>query len=178
MVDEFLKFSNDDETFDPGGGENDVLLNKGENNDLNVLTTRTFLPFVTYPEVLPASYSTGSEDKVFKPGIFDNVLPRKSSKELAPSKALLTLDVFDPLHPPLMDFHDTKAFSGFTFSTLKISFLKSFLNPESKMLRFSGFWKIQGSILWKNKAMPTISIDDLQSSLHKLGNLLSLSLSN
>ncbi|GJX09900.1 hypothetical protein Tco_0199759 [Tanacetum coccineum] len=47
MVDEFLNFSNDDETFDPGGGENDVLLNNGENNDLNVLTTRTFLPFVT-----------------------------------------------------------------------------------------------------------------------------------
>ncbi|GJZ27864.1 reverse transcriptase domain-containing protein [Tanacetum coccineum] len=27
------------------------------------------------------------------------------SKELAPSKALLTLDVFDPLHPPLMSFN-------------------------------------------------------------------------
>ncbi|GKB05422.1 hypothetical protein Tco_0833617, partial [Tanacetum coccineum] len=82
MVDELLNLSNDDETFDPGGGENDVLLNKGENNDLNVLTTRTFLPFVTYPEVLPTSYSTGSEDKVFKPGIFDNVLTRKSSLTL------------------------------------------------------------------------------------------------
>ncbi|GJT67557.1 reverse transcriptase domain-containing protein [Tanacetum coccineum] len=35
-----------------------------------------------------------------------------------------------------------------------------------------------GSILWKNKAMPTISIDGLQSSLHKVGNLISLSLSN
>ncbi|GJT38771.1 reverse transcriptase domain-containing protein [Tanacetum coccineum] len=44
--------------------------------------------------------------------------------------------------------------------------------------RFSGFWKIHGSNLWKDKAMPTISIDDLQSSLHKVGNLLSLSLSN
>ncbi|GJT54193.1 reverse transcriptase domain-containing protein [Tanacetum coccineum] len=71
MVDEFLNLSNDDETFDPGGGENDVLLNNGENNDLNVFTIRTFLPFVTYPEVLPASYSTGSEDKVFKPGFPD-----------------------------------------------------------------------------------------------------------
>ncbi|GJU14635.1 hypothetical protein Tco_1142601 [Tanacetum coccineum] len=30
----------------------------------------------------------------------------QSSKELAPSKALLTLDVFDPLHPPLMEFHE------------------------------------------------------------------------
>ncbi|GJR33778.1 hypothetical protein Tco_1209462 [Tanacetum coccineum] len=32
---------------------------------------------------------------------------------------------------------------------------------------FSGFWRIHGSKLWKNKAMPTISIDGLQSSLHK-----------
>ncbi|GJV40092.1 hypothetical protein Tco_1418532 [Tanacetum coccineum] len=48
----------------------------------------------------------------------------------------------------------------------------------SPIPRFSGFWKIHGSILWKNKAMPTISIDGLQSSLHKVGNLLSLSLSN
>ncbi|GJU23429.1 reverse transcriptase domain-containing protein [Tanacetum coccineum] len=43
---------------------------------------------------------------------------------------------------------------------------------------FSGFWKIHGSKLWKDKAMPIISIDGLQSSLHKVGNLLSLSLSN
>ncbi|GJX09137.1 hypothetical protein Tco_0198996 [Tanacetum coccineum] len=87
-------------------------------------------------------FSTINEDKIFKPGIFDNVLTRKSS---------LTLDVFDPLHPPLMDFNVTKAFSG-----------------------FSGFWKLHGSKLWKDKAMPTISIDGLQSSLHKVGNLLSL----
>ncbi|GJY77786.1 hypothetical protein Tco_0483587 [Tanacetum coccineum] len=120
----------------PGIGENDVL---DEEEDTFTFTTRTFLPFVTYPEVLPTSYSTGSEDKVFKPGIFDNVLKRKSS---------LTLDVFDPLHPPLMDFNVTKAFSG-----------------------FSGFWKIHGSNLWKDKAMPTISIDDLQSSLHKVGKI-------
>ncbi|GJT32130.1 reverse transcriptase domain-containing protein, partial [Tanacetum coccineum] len=111
-------------------------------------------------EVLPVSYSTGSEDKVFKPGIFDNdAFKDKSSKELAPSKALLTLDVFDPLHPPLMDFHVTKAFSEFTFSLLKI-FSK----------KFSGFWKLHGSILWKDKAIPTISIDGLQSSLHKWEN--------
>ncbi|GKB00238.1 reverse transcriptase domain-containing protein [Tanacetum coccineum] len=44
--------------------------------------------------------------------------------------------------------------------------------------RFSGFWRIHGSKLWKNKAMPIISIDGLQSSLHKVGNLISLSLSN
>ncbi|GJW20261.1 hypothetical protein Tco_0030883, partial [Tanacetum coccineum] len=71
----------------PGIGENVVL---DEEEDTFTFTTRTFLPFVTYLEVLPASYSTGSEHKVFKPGIFDD----KSSKELASSKALLTLDVF------------------------------------------------------------------------------------
>ncbi|GJZ70783.1 hypothetical protein Tco_0634634 [Tanacetum coccineum] len=43
-----------------------------EEEDSFTFTTRSFLPFVTYPEVLPASYSTGSEDKNFKPGIFDN----------------------------------------------------------------------------------------------------------
>ncbi|GJU62158.1 hypothetical protein Tco_1243993 [Tanacetum coccineum] len=114
----------------PGIGENVIL---DEEEDTFTFTIRSFLPFVTYPEVLPTSYSTGSEDKKFNPGI---------------------LDVFDPLHPPLMDFHVTKAFS-----------------------RFSGFWKTHGSILWKDKAIPTIFIDDLQSSLHKDGNLLSLSLS-
>ncbi|GJU08705.1 hypothetical protein Tco_1125135 [Tanacetum coccineum] len=68
----------------PGIGENVVL---DEEEDTFTFTTRSFLPFVTYPEVLPTSYSTGSEDKVFKPGIFDNVLKRKSS---------LTLKIFDP----------------------------------------------------------------------------------
>ncbi|GJT65961.1 hypothetical protein Tco_1017441 [Tanacetum coccineum] len=156
------------------------------------------------------------QGKVFDPGIshFEkDAFKDKSSKELAPSKALLTLDVFDPLHPPLMDFHVTKAFSGFTFSLLKI-FSKKFFEPGIKnatfgervkrrglynkqALRgrhpmlillfsfyflfasprtnqfggeyslFSGFWKIHGSILWKDKAIPTISIDGLQSSLHK-----------
>ncbi|GJT54702.1 hypothetical protein Tco_0989756 [Tanacetum coccineum] len=87
----------------PGIGENVV---SDEEEDTFTFTTRSFLPFVTYPEVLPVSYSTGSEDKVFNPGIFDNdAFKDKSSKELAPSKALLTLDVFDPLHPPLMDFN-------------------------------------------------------------------------
>ncbi|GJS95245.1 hypothetical protein Tco_0802213 [Tanacetum coccineum] len=68
----------------PGIGENVVL---NEEEDTFTFTTRSFLPFVTYPEVLPTSYSTRSEDKVFKPGIFDNVLKRKSS---------LTLKIFDP----------------------------------------------------------------------------------
>ncbi|GJS84666.1 hypothetical protein Tco_0751207 [Tanacetum coccineum] len=122
---------NDVESFDSGEGENVDSLNV-EEEDSFTFTIRSFLPFVTYPEVLPVSYSTGSEDKVFNPGIFDNdAFKDKSSKELAPSKALLTLDVFDPLHPPLMDFHVTKAFSGFTFSLLKI-FSKKFVEPGIK----------------------------------------------
>ncbi|GKC18987.1 hypothetical protein Tco_1021137, partial [Tanacetum coccineum] len=67
------------------------------------------------------------QGKIFDPGIifhekfFDkDVFKDKSSKELAPSKALLTLDVFDPLHPPLMTFNVTKASSEFTFSIVKI----------------------------------------------------------
>ncbi|GJR91674.1 reverse transcriptase domain-containing protein [Tanacetum coccineum] len=53
-------------------------------------------------------------------------------------------------------------------------------NAPGTFQRFSGFWKLHGSKLWKDKAIPTISIDGLQSSLHKWenSNLLSLSLSN
>ncbi|GJT02250.1 hypothetical protein Tco_0823419 [Tanacetum coccineum] len=103
----------------PGIGENVVL---DEEEDTFTFTTRSFLPFVTYPEVLPTSYSTGSEDKVFKLGIFDNVLKRKSS---------LTLDTFTPPDPPLIDFHVTKALSEFTFSLLKL-FSKKFFEPGNK----------------------------------------------
>ncbi|GKA32372.1 hypothetical protein Tco_0718739 [Tanacetum coccineum] len=103
----------------PGIGENVAF---DEEEDTFTFTTRSFLPFVTYPEVLPASYSTGSEDKIFNPGIFDNVLKRKSS---------LTLDVFDPLHPPLMDFLLPKAFSEFIFSLVKI-FSKKFVEHGIK----------------------------------------------
>ncbi|GKF96395.1 hypothetical protein Tco_0289130 [Tanacetum coccineum] len=46
----------------PGIGENVV---SDAEEDTFTFTTRIFLPFVTYPEVLPVSYSTGSEDKVF-----------------------------------------------------------------------------------------------------------------
>ncbi|GJV33711.1 reverse transcriptase domain-containing protein [Tanacetum coccineum] len=78
------------------------------------------------------------QGKIFDPGITFHEKPfekdafkDKSSKELAPSKSLLTLDVFDPLHPPLIDFHVTKALSGFTFSLLKL-FSKKFFEPGIK----------------------------------------------
>ncbi|GJW41766.1 putative reverse transcriptase domain-containing protein [Tanacetum coccineum] len=60
---------NEDESFDPGGGGNVVLPNV-EEDDTFTLTIRTFLPFVTYPEVSLLSCSTGSEDTIFDPGIF------------------------------------------------------------------------------------------------------------
>ncbi|GJS35815.1 hypothetical protein Tco_0534197 [Tanacetum coccineum] len=124
---------NDVESFDSGEGENVDSLNV-EEEDSFTFTIRSFLPFVTYPEVLPVSYSTGSEDKVFNPGIFDkNASNDKSSKELAPSKALLTLDVFDPLHPPLMDFH---VLPGFGASWFNIVEDKQFPTFPSRFLQF------------------------------------------
>ncbi|GJU18507.1 hypothetical protein Tco_1146473 [Tanacetum coccineum] len=59
---------NNDESFDPREGENIVVSNV-EEDDSFTLTIRTFLPFLTYPEVSPLSCSTGSEDLIFDPGI-------------------------------------------------------------------------------------------------------------
>ncbi|GKA18274.1 hypothetical protein Tco_0698111 [Tanacetum coccineum] len=59
---------NNDEPFDPEEGENVVFLNV-EEDDSFTFTIRTFLPFVTYPEVSLLSCSTGSEDTIFDPGI-------------------------------------------------------------------------------------------------------------
>ncbi|GJR68188.1 hypothetical protein Tco_0014253 [Tanacetum coccineum] len=59
---------NEDECFDPGGGENVVFLNV-EEDDSFTFTIRTFLPFVTYPEVSPLLSSTKNEDTIFDPGI-------------------------------------------------------------------------------------------------------------
>ncbi|GJW52473.1 hypothetical protein Tco_0093824 [Tanacetum coccineum] len=55
---------NEDECFDRGGGEINV-----EDDDSFTFVIRTFLPFLTYPEVSPLLSSTGSEDTIFDPGI-------------------------------------------------------------------------------------------------------------
>ncbi|GKC19881.1 reverse transcriptase domain-containing protein [Tanacetum coccineum] len=55
---------NEDECFDPGGGENNV-----EVDDSFTIVTRTFLPFLTYPEVSPLLSSTKNEDTIYDPGI-------------------------------------------------------------------------------------------------------------
>ncbi|GJR40600.1 hypothetical protein Tco_1216284 [Tanacetum coccineum] len=59
---------NEDECFDPGGGEIDVSQNI-EDDDSFAFVIRTFLPFLTYPMDSPLLLSTGSEDTLFDPGI-------------------------------------------------------------------------------------------------------------
>ncbi|GJY34566.1 reverse transcriptase domain-containing protein [Tanacetum coccineum] len=55
---------NEDECFDPGGG----VINVEVDNSF-IIVTRTFLPFLTYPEVSPLLSSTKNEDTIFDPGI-------------------------------------------------------------------------------------------------------------
>ncbi|GKC99369.1 hypothetical protein Tco_1169644, partial [Tanacetum coccineum] len=59
---------NEDECFDPGGGEIDVSQNI-EDDDSFTFVIQTFLSFLTYPVDSPLLLSTGSEDTIFDPGI-------------------------------------------------------------------------------------------------------------
>ncbi|GJV18278.1 hypothetical protein Tco_1367298 [Tanacetum coccineum] len=56
---------NEVECFDPGGGEINV-----EVDDSFTFVIRTFLPYLTYPEVSPLLSSTENEDTIFDPDIF------------------------------------------------------------------------------------------------------------
>ncbi|GKC06670.1 hypothetical protein Tco_0998280, partial [Tanacetum coccineum] len=116
---------NEDKVFNPG-----ILIDKNfkvhEPNVLPTLLTRSSEMMIDFDlenfQVELKNDILNPKVLVFDPGICDNVLTRKS---------FLTLDVFDPLHPPLMDFHVTKAFSKFTFSLLKL-FSKKFFEPWNK----------------------------------------------
>ncbi|GKF53932.1 hypothetical protein Tco_0160842, partial [Tanacetum coccineum] len=55
---------NEDECFDPRGGEINV-----EVDNSFTFVTRTFLLFLTYPEVSPLLPSTKNEDTIFDPGV-------------------------------------------------------------------------------------------------------------
>ncbi|GJR93223.1 hypothetical protein Tco_0162143 [Tanacetum coccineum] len=55
---------NEDKCFDLGGGEINV-----EVDDSFTFVTRTFLSYLTYPEVSPLLSSTKNEDPIFDPGI-------------------------------------------------------------------------------------------------------------
>ncbi|GJX16376.1 hypothetical protein Tco_0217208 [Tanacetum coccineum] len=59
---------NEDECFDPEGGEINVSQNV-EDDDSFTFFIWTFLPFLTYPADSPLLLSTGSEDIIFDPGI-------------------------------------------------------------------------------------------------------------
>ncbi|GKF01770.1 hypothetical protein Tco_0028693, partial [Tanacetum coccineum] len=54
--------SEGDECFDPGGGEINV-----EVDDSFTFVIRTFLPYLTYPEVSPLLSSTENEDTILTP---------------------------------------------------------------------------------------------------------------
>ncbi|GKA10990.1 hypothetical protein Tco_0690423 [Tanacetum coccineum] len=57
---------NEDECFNPGGGEIDVSQNV-EDDDSFTFVIRTFLPYRTYPVESPLLLSTGSEDTILTP---------------------------------------------------------------------------------------------------------------
>ncbi|GJS42439.1 hypothetical protein Tco_0567482 [Tanacetum coccineum] len=57
---------NEDECFDPGGGEIDVSQNI-EDDDSFAFVIQTFLPYLTYPVDSPLLLSTGSEDTILTP---------------------------------------------------------------------------------------------------------------
>ncbi|GJU00600.1 hypothetical protein Tco_1110938 [Tanacetum coccineum] len=59
---------NEDECFDPGGGEIDVSQNV-EDDDSFTFVIRTFLPYLTYHVDSPLIPSTGREDTIFDPCI-------------------------------------------------------------------------------------------------------------
>ncbi|GKE32563.1 hypothetical protein Tco_1451885 [Tanacetum coccineum] len=59
---------NEDECFDPGGGEIDDSQNI-EDDDSFTFVIETFLPYCTYPVDSPLLLSTGSEDTIFDPSI-------------------------------------------------------------------------------------------------------------
>ncbi|GJX48234.1 hypothetical protein Tco_0273424 [Tanacetum coccineum] len=59
---------NEDECFDPGGGE--IVFSPNIKDDESfTFVIRTFLPYLTYPVDSPLLLSTGSEDTIFDPGI-------------------------------------------------------------------------------------------------------------
>nr|GEX29360.1 hypothetical protein [Tanacetum cinerariifolium] len=61
---------NEDECFDPGGGEiNDFANIEDDDYFPFIFVIRIFLPYLTYLEVSPLLLSTRSEDTIFDPGI-------------------------------------------------------------------------------------------------------------
>nr|GEW68505.1 hypothetical protein [Tanacetum cinerariifolium] len=60
----------EDECFDPGGGEINVFSNIEDDDYFPfIFVIQIFLPYLIYPEVSPLLLSAGSEDTIFDPGI-------------------------------------------------------------------------------------------------------------
>ncbi|GKF15985.1 hypothetical protein Tco_0057447 [Tanacetum coccineum] len=59
---------NEDECFNPGGGKINFSQNV-EDDDSFTFVIRTFLPYLTYPEVSPLLSSTKNKDTIFDPDI-------------------------------------------------------------------------------------------------------------
>ncbi|GJY72768.1 hypothetical protein Tco_0477199 [Tanacetum coccineum] len=156
--------------------------------EARAITTRSGLSYTPVPPIPPPLYDeneplTEKETEVTK----DKVLP--STKDIQPP--VIPPKTQDPessketkLPYPSRVEHEKKGendkvqIQKFWEMFKKIHVDITLADALILMPKFSGFWKLHGSKLWKDKAIPTISIDDLQSSLHKVGNLLSLSLSN
>ncbi|GJX16752.1 reverse transcriptase domain-containing protein [Tanacetum coccineum] len=136
------KTKEDFETKDEPKSKKDLQVVHPDIEILNHFETTSYVgsDYVFYEDfnLVDMIFPMNIQGKIFNPGItfhansFEkDAFKDKSSKELAPSKSLLTLDVFDPLYPPLIDFHVNKALFGFTFSLLKI-FSKKFFKPGNK----------------------------------------------
>ncbi|GJR97678.1 putative ribonuclease H-like domain-containing protein [Tanacetum coccineum] len=103
-----------------------------------------------------------SGDETLTDHLYENFKREKAYKAVPPPTARWTLEKASA---------SWEAPHAYPFYLLSIFSLlpQGQINSGSSIActRFSGFWKIHGSKLWKNKAMPTISKDGLQSSLHK-----------
>ncbi|GKE69216.1 hypothetical protein Tco_1527288 [Tanacetum coccineum] len=102
---EFVK-ENDEINHEVFKSDNENVLGVHDNDEEEIAFLNGLLEDENFFEM------NDKKGKIFDPGItfyekpFEkDAFKDKSSIELAPSKALLTLNVFDPLHPPLMDFH-------------------------------------------------------------------------
>ncbi|GJT17420.1 reverse transcriptase domain-containing protein [Tanacetum coccineum] len=133
------KTKEDFETKDEPKSKKDLQVVHPDIEILNHFETTSYVgsDYVFYEDfnLMDMIFPMNIQGKIFDPGItfheksFEkDAFKDKSSKKLAPFKAL---DVFDPLHPPLIDFHVTKALSGFTVSLLKI-FSKKFFEHGNK----------------------------------------------
>ncbi|GJT35479.1 hypothetical protein Tco_0925898 [Tanacetum coccineum] len=114
--------------------------------------------------------SLGKVEEVKEINVNDNVLKSCLRKSLPSSLLKWNIKLFGALSKTNLDLNlagKNRKSQINELNELRDEAYENSLLYKEKTKRFSGFWRIHGSKLWKNKAMPTISIDGLQSSLHK-----------